>query len=253
MSLVNLLWVRQFFWDGRVDGLESQATVPLTNPHEMGQSLAVSADKLTHKNGYACLFNKAFGSDSITGERITRALAQFERTLVSADARYDRYLRGEYQPTAAERNGIALFYANPNPARNIRGAGCDHCHGGPKTFSELFHNNGLDSIPLDAGRATFTGQPFDKGRFRVVSLRNIALTAPYMHDGRFNTLEEVISHYNEHITGSNTLSPFLQHNSNTPDGTSLDLTVEEQKDLVAFLQMLTDSTFITDKRFSNPF
>lgn len=255
MSLVNLLWVRNFFWDGRVTGLEMQAAVPLTNDHEMGQSLEVSAALLSKDVAYRSLFSKAFGTDSITGEGIVKALSQFERTLVSANSPYDRYLRGEYQPRAAELNGISLFYGNPDAVRNLRGAGCAHCHGGPKTYIELYHNNGLDTIPADSGREKVSGQSYDRGRFRVVSLRNIALTAPYMHDGRFNTLEEVLSHYNEHIKRSKTLSPFLQGvgNSNAPDGLTLGLTDREKKDLLAFLQMLTDSTFITDKRFSDPF
>ena len=173
--------------------------------------------------------------------------------MISANSKYDQYLRGEYQPTASELNGITLFFTNPEPARQIRGAACGHCHGGPKTFNELFHNNGLDNALKDPGREKTTGQAIDKGRFRVVTLRNIALTAPYMHDGRFKTLEEVIDHYNEHIEQSPTLSIFLQNNSNHINGTQLGLTGQEKKDIIAFLNLLTDSSFITDKRFSNPF
>ena len=253
MSLANLLWVRRFFWDGRADGLEKQAETPLTGLHEMGQSLEASAQKLRAKKIYGSAFKNAFGSDDITGDRIVKALAQFERTLVSANSLYDKYLRGEYKATISELNGIALFYANPDPKRNIRGASCGHCHVGPKTFNELFHNNGLDSIPKDFGLEKISGQEYDRGRFRVVTLRNIALTGPYMHDGRFNTLEEVVSHYNEHVKQSNTLSPFLQNNSNDLNNKSLALTLHEKTDLVAFLNMLTDSSFVTDKRFSNPF
>jgi cytochrome c peroxidase len=253
MSLANLLWVRNFFWDGRAEGLEKQAQTPLTAVHEMGQSLEISAKKLQDKHIYAEHLEAAFGTDSITGDKMMKALAQFERTLVSANAPYDAYLRGTYVPNASEANGIRLFYSNANPARNIRGASCGHCHGGAKTYNELFHNNGLDSLPADAGRQVITGQPFDKGRFRVVTLRNIALTAPYMHDGRFKTLEAVIDHYNEHVVETDLLSPFLQGNSNKVDGRQLDLTAGEKKDLLAFLHMLTDSTFISDKQFSNPF
>jgi len=253
MSLANLLWVRHFFWDGRADGLEQQAETPLTAVHEMGQSLEVAVQKLQAKKVYNTYFSKAFGTDSITPGRIVKALAQFERTLVSANSKYDQYLQGSYQPTASELNGIALFYANPDPVAKVRGAACGHCHAGPKTFSELFHNNGLDSLPKDAGRETITSQAFDRGRFRVATLRNIALTAPYMHDGRFKTLEEVLSHYNEHVIQSNTLSPFLQGISNTGNGHSLDLTEQEKTDIIAFLHLLTDSSFITNKQFSNPF
>lgn len=245
MSLANLLWVRQLFWDGRAGSLEEQAAIPLTAPHEMGQSLQISAAKLQQLPRYPALFRQAFGSDTITADGIVKALAQFERTLISANSRYDQYLQGKYQPSAAERNGITLFYANTDPVRGIRGAGCAHCHGGPKTYSDLFHNNGLDSLPADAGRQQVTGQAYDKGRFRVATLRNIALTAPYMHDGRFSDLESVIDHYSEHVVHSGTLSPFLQQ--------PLLLAPQEKKDLLAFLHMLTDSTFITDPRFSNPF
>lgn len=234
MSLTNLLWVRNFFWDGRARGLEQQAQTPLTNPHEMGQAPDVGAARLQHMKMYPPLFRDAFGTDTITGERIVKALAQFERTLISANSRYDKYLQGAYRPTPPEADGIALFFSS-----------CGHCHGGPKTYNELFHNNGLDSIPKDSGREKITGQSYDRGRFRVVTLRNIALTAPYMHDGRFSTLEEVIDHYSEHIAGSATLSPFLEHQQR--------LSVTAKKDLLAFLYMLTDSSFITDPKFSNPF
>lgn len=245
MSLANLPWVRQLFWDGRAGSLEEQAVTPLTAPHEMGQPLEASAARLRQIKGYPPLFRRAFGSDSITGDRIVKALAQFERTLISANSRYDQYLQGKYQLSASESNGVALFYANTDTARGIRGAGCGHCHGGPKTYSDLFHNNGLDSLPPDGGRQQVTGQAYDKGRFRVATLRNIALTAPYMHDGRFPDLESVIDHYSGHIAHSETLSPFLQQ--------PLHLTKQEKKDLLAFLRLLTDSTFITDPRFSNPF
>ncbi|MEO5995826.1 MAG: cytochrome c peroxidase [Chitinophagaceae bacterium] len=253
MSLANLLWVRRFFWDGRAEGLEKQVETPMTGEHEMGQPLVITAKKLHNKSIYASLFKDAFGTDSITGERIMKALSQFERTLVSANSSYDKYLRGEYKPTPSERNGMALFFASPNPANRIRGAACGHCHAGPKTFSELFHNNGLDSFPKDPGLEKITGQEYDRGRFRVVTLRNIALTAPYMHDGRFKTLEEVVEHYNEHLIQSSTLSIFLQNNSNKENDKLLNLTAQEKTDLVFFLKMLTDSTFITAKRFSNPF
>lgn len=253
MSLVNLLWVQNFFWDGRAKGLEAQAVTPLTDVHEMGQSLETSAKKLQKNKMYPALFRKAFGTDSITGTHIVYALAQFERTLVSANSKYDQYLQGTYKPTASELNGINLFYSNANTEKNIRGAACAHCHSGPKTYNELFHNNGIDSIAFDNGREKITGQPLDKGRFRVVSLRNIALTAPYMHDGRFRTLEQVLDHYNEHVKQSPTLSIFLQNNSNDKDGTTLGLTQQEKKDVIAFLNMLTDSSFVNNKQFSNPF
>jgi cytochrome c peroxidase len=253
MSLANLLWVRNFFWDGRAGSLEQQAVTPLTAPHEMGQSLEQSAEKLRHTKAYPGLFRAAFGVDSLTGDQIVKALSQFERTLISAGSPYDRYLEGAYQPDAAAMRGMQLFMAAPAPEKNIRGANCGHCHGSPKIYMELFHNNGLDSIPVDAGREKLTGQAADRGRFRVPTLRNIALTAPYMHDGRFRTLEEVLDHYSEHIINSASLSPVIRNTSNTTGGTSLQLSSQEKKDIIAFLHLLTDTAFIHNPQFSNPF
>lgn len=252
MSLVNLLWVRNFFWDGRVNSLEAQAIVPLTDAHEMGQSLEDAASKLKATTLYPELFRKAFGASEITGDLILKSLAQFERTLISADAPYDKYLTGSYTLTEEELKGMKLFMTTPSPERNIRGGNCGHCHGTPKLFSELFHNNGLDSIPKDPGRMEFTNQSIDEGRFRVPTLRNIALTAPYMHDGRFKTLEEVLNHYNEHIQQSATLSPFIANATNEAGGKSLMLTEPEKKEIIAFLHTLTDSTFINNPEFSDP-
>jgi cytochrome c peroxidase len=252
ISLANLLWVRNLFWDGRASSLEAQAIFPLTDAHEMGQPLKVSAEKLRADMNYRQLFAKAFGSDSISETNIVRAISQFERTLISADSNYDRFLSGNYQPTAGEMNGMKLFQTAPVPEKGIRGANCEHCHGGVKTIKELFHNNGLDTIATDRGRENFTQEASDRGRFRVPTLRNIALTAPYMHDGRFTTLEEVLDHYNEHIRSSPTLSAFLVDISNDPHSKNLGLTTQEKKDIVSFLHMLTDSTFITNPAFSDP-
>jgi cytochrome c peroxidase len=252
MSLANLLWVRNFFWDARSPSLEAQAVFPLTDPHEMGQSLAESVSKLRQTRTYPPLFKAAFGSDLITEDQILKALAQFERTLISADSPYDRYLAGTYQPTAQELRGMALFANAPSPQKGLRGANCGHCHGGPKTFKEVFHNNGLDSLPTDLGREKATGQVADRGRFRVPTLRNIALTAPYMHDGRFASLDQVLDHYNGHIQKSPTLSTFLQGISNEPGGITLALTSTEKSDILAFLNLLTDSTFVTNPSFSDP-
>lgn len=253
MALINVLWTKNFFWDGRAKSLENQVDTPLTNIHEMGQSFDVSVIKLKAKRFYAEKFKAAFGDENITKSRIEKALAQFERTLISCNSRYDQYLQGKYHPTTSELNGIRLFYGDPEAAKGLRGASCSHCHGGPKTYEELFMNNGLDSVYSDAGRAAVTGQDYDSGRFRVVTLRNIALTAPYMHDARFKTLREVVDHYSNHVVKSKQLSPFLQDDSNALHGSQLNLTQQEKQDLIAFLNMLTDSSFITDKRFSNPF
>lgn len=252
MSLANILWVRNLFWDGRSSSLETQAITPLTDPHEMGQSLEESSAKLRQTKLYPPLFKLVFGTDELSGEQIVKALSQFERTLISCQSPYDRYLRGEYQPTAQEQRGMSLFMTPPSPEKKIRGANCGHCHGSPKTFIELFHNNGLDSIPQDKGREQITLQETDRGRFRVPTLRNIALTAPYMHDGRFNTLEEVLDHYSDHIQQSPTLSPFIEEATNETGGKKLSISSTEKEAIIAFLHMLTDSTFISESHFSDP-
>jgi cytochrome c peroxidase len=233
MSLVNLLWTRKFFWDGRAASLEEQALVPLAHPQEMGQSLQESALKLREEVTYPPLFKLVFGDETITGQRIAKAISQFERTLISANSPYDRYLQNTYRPTAAELKGMALFAAN-----------CDHCHGGVKTYLDLFHNNGLDSLSKDEGIAVLTGQADDRGRFKVPTLRNIELTAPYMHDGRFSTLEEVLGHYSGHVQHSPSLSSFLAH--------EIKLQPQEKQDIISFLKLLTDSAFIHNPQFSNP-
>lgn len=252
MSLANLLWARKFFWDGRSESLEKQAAIPMTNPHEMGQLMQTSAHKLMQTAPYPELFRKVFGDDGISGPNIMKAIAQFERTLISANSKYDQYLRKAYQPTDLELQGLALFENAPQPAKGIRGGNCARCHGGVKTYMELFHNNGLDSVYKDNGIADLTGLPGDRGRFKVPTLRNIALTAPYMHDGRFKTLDEVLEHYSEHVKASESLSPFMRGESNDLNGKTLSLKPAEKKAVIAFLNMLTDSTFVTDTRFSNP-
>jgi cytochrome c peroxidase len=252
MSLVNLLWARKFFWDGRAASLEDQAIFPMTNPHEMGQSLDESAKKISQVEAYRSVFKIVYGDEHATGERIIKAITQFERTLISANSKYDQYLRGTYKPTEDELKGMALFTTGPQPEKGIRGANCAHCHGGVKNYMELFHNNGLDSITKDAGIETLTGLSSDRGRFKVPTLRNIALTAPYMHDGRFKTLDEVIDHYSEHIQESASLSTFLRGESNEPSGRSLKLLPHEKKEIIAFLNMLTDSSFVNNPDFSDP-
>ena len=252
MSLTNLLWTRKFFWDGRAEGLEEQAETPLTGAHEMGQPLATAAQKISVTTGYPALFKLVYGDETITGDRIVKAIAQFERTLISCNSRYDQYLKGTYQPTPRELAGMNLFMTGPQPEQGIRGANCIHCHGGVKTYLELFHNNGLDIEPKDNGIEILTGMASDRGRFKVPTLRNIALTAPYMHDGRFASLGEVLDHYSDHLKASASLSTVFRGESNEINGTSLKLKPEEKKQVIAFLNMLTDSTFIADPRFSDP-
>ncbi|GAB3697396.1 cytochrome c peroxidase [Spirosoma flavus] len=247
MSLTNLLWVRQLFWDGRSNSLEEQALVPLGHADEMGSKTGEAAQRLQKTAPYPALFKKVFGSDTITDARIGKAIAQFERTLISANSRYDQYLQGTYQLTESEKRGMQLFNTSPSLERNTRGGNCAHCHGGPKLYQEVFHNNGLDQRVKDAGRQAITGLALDKGRFRVPTLRNIALTAPYMHDGRFATLDAVLDHYSEHIQNSPTLSRELPAETN-----GFHLTRNEKSELIAFMHLFTDSTFVNKPEFANP-
>lgn len=264
MSLHNLLWVSHLNWDGSASSLEAQAIMPLTNSLEMGlTSVDEAVVRLQDTEKYPDQFYRAFGKDSITSENLLKALAQFQRTLISDDSKLDRYWRGEYQPTELEVRGMDLFYTHPEPSQGIRGGNCGDCHLGPFTGGAIdgfngFHNNGLETdAGLPAGLSAHSGNDFDRGKFRAPSLRNIALTAPYMHDGRFQTLEEVLEHYDEHIQMSQTLDPLIRQASNEPiiagEPVKLRLQEDEKEAILAFLRMLTDSTFIQDKRFSNPF
>lgn len=263
MALVNLLWVPRFFWNGRSPGLEEQALVPIEDPVEMHETLENAVAELQGTAEYPTRFEAAFGTPEITADRIARALAQFQRTLISANSKYDQYLRGEYQPTELELQGIDLFFTHPIPQIGLRGGNCGDCHLGPLTSGEIngfrgFHNNGLDADDsMNPGLMAFTGDSLDRGKFRAPTLRNIALTAPYMHDGRFNSLEEVLEHYDQHIAMSQTLDPLIIEASNEErfpgDPVKLQLAEQEKAAILAFLHMLTDNTFITDKRFSNPF
>jgi cytochrome c peroxidase len=261
MSLVNMLWMEKFTWDGTMNSLEDQSIEPIINPIEMHSSFEEAIGKLEN-DGYTALFNDVFGSPEIDEDRIAKALAQFQMSLISGNSKYDLYLRGEYQATGQEVRGMQLFFTHPIPGQ-LRGGNCGDCHLGPLTSGAIdgfsgFHNNGLDDdANLDNGLMKVTGKPEDKGRFKTPSLRNIALTAPYMHDGRFETLEEVLAHYNEGIKRSETLDLLIKEGSNEPvdphAAIQLFLTDQEKEDIIAFLHLLTDEEFINDERFLNPF
>lgn len=265
MSLVNLLWATpRAFWDGRAISLEDQALQPIINPKEMGMpTLEHLTVKLQATSDYPQLFERAFSSATITSENIAKALASFQRTLVSQNSKYDQVLRGVAKFNESELRGSRAFFTHPDATSGIRGSNCGDCHrniltDGFKTEFDGFSNNGLDEDhELEDGLFATTENPADKGKFKVPSLRNIALTAPYMHDGRFETLEEVLNHYNEHIKESITLDPLIREASNDPrnpgDPISLGLTEQEKNDIIAFLHTLTDLEFITNEKYANPF
>ncbi|MDX5320649.1 MAG: c-type cytochrome [Bacteroidota bacterium] len=252
MSVFNTLWhENEFFWDGRAHLLRDQALLPIQDPLEMNETLENAVAKLSSMSLYTEQFNKAFGSSEITSERVSLALEQFMNSIVSYRSKYDQYLEGKATLTPEEERGRKLFFAEYNPFfPEISGADCAHCHSGSNFENDLYMNNGLDSTGsiLDIGREKVTGKPNDKGRFKVTSLRNIALTAPYMHDGRFSTLEEVVDHYNEGIHDSPSLDPALKNTIST----GLMLDAQEKADLIAFMKTLTDYALITDARYSNP-
>jgi cytochrome c peroxidase len=262
MSLANLMWGPQrFFWNGRAATLEAQALVPLQHVDEMGQDLRRLVAQLAADTQYRKLFESAYGE--VSSSAITRALASFERTLVSSNSRYDQFLRGEITLNAQEELGRKLFMAHPDVKVSLRGANCIDCHsqfltGGSGALYDGFSNNGLDDeAHLQPGLQALTGKPAHRGLFKVPSLRNVALTAPYMHDGRFKTLEEVLDHYDSGIKNSSTLSAVIVEADNQGAAAagwiSLHLTAGEKAAIIAFLNTLTDRDFVTEERFSDPF
>ncbi len=248
-TLANLMWQKKFFWDGSVNSLEEQVLHPITSAIEMAMPLPVLVGKLQKTTDYPNLFKRAFASEKITQENIAKALAQFVRTLISGNSRYDQITRGEVIPTEREKRAIALFFTHPIPEIGLRGANCGDCHGSHLTTLGTFHDNGLDALPTDKGLGNVTGKPTDIGKMKTPSLRNIMLTAPYMHDGRFRTLQEVLEHYNAHIKTSPNLDPLIAQASNEVEGATLMLTTAEKNDLLFFFEMLTDSSFIKNEHF----
>jgi cytochrome c peroxidase len=250
MPLFNLAWKKEFFWDGRAKSLRAQVLLPIQNPIEMHQSLTNLVAKLKSEKAesakrkaemdYTSLFTAAFGSPEITAEKISLALENYLLTLTSFNAKFDRVLRGEEKFTPDEQRGFELFSTEYDPRRGQFGADCFHCHGGPLFQSQSFANNGSDGAFKDLGREQVSGKASDRGKFAVPSLRNIALTAPYMHDGRFRTLAEVIEHYSTGVVRSATLDPNLAKH---PDG-GVPLMAADKRALVAFLKTLTDAQYI---------
>ena len=238
MPLFNLAWKTRFFWDGRAPSLREQTLKPIQDHLEMDETLENVVAKLekTSKTDFAL----AFDSDAITSERIGLALECFLLTLTSFDSKFDRSLQGKEQLTDEEKRGFELFMTEYEPRMGQKGADCFHCHGGPLFSDHQFHNNGLSPIETDTGRERVTQDERDLYKFSTPSLRNIALTAPYMHDGRFETLEEVIEHYDHNLRRSPTLDPNLA--KHPPTG--IRLSSEDKKALVAFLKMLTDEKFV---------
>ena len=232
-ALINLGWNTSFNWDGSSLTLEEQAFEPVTNSIEMHNTWMNVELELNSHSDYPFLFKQAFNINYIDSIHIVKAIAQFERTLISTNSKLDRYLKNEEQLTISELNGYAIF--------NTEKGDCFHCHASQLFMDNQFHNNGLDLEPFqDLGRAKVTSNALDNGKFRTPTLRNIEMTAPYMHDGRFATLEEVVEHYDSGGKYSTTIDPLMKKL-----GIGLQLTNQEKIDLVAYLKTLTDHEFIT--------
>ena len=252
MPVFDLVYARNgLFWDGRTATLEAQAVEPVEDPVELFEDWDNVLNKLRNEPLYREKFRQAFGisnSVDITRDLATKAIAQFERAIVtSGQSKYDIYINGN--PTVfndAETRGLGLFFDFPN---ELPDAECGHCHAPPLFTTHEYQNNGIENVETledfpDKGRGEVTGQLFDNGKFRVPTLRNIELTAPYMHDGRFSTLEEVLDHYDSGGHYADNLDPNIR---------PLGLNDGYKADLIAFMKTLTDTTMINDPRFQNPF
>ena len=231
MPLFNLAWKERFFWDGRAASLRAQVMMPIESHLELDESLDNVVAKLSSEPGYGVAFNKAFASPEVSSEKIALALESFLLTLTSYDSKFDRAMAGKAELTMEEKRGLELFMTEYEPRSRQFGADCFHCHGGALFSDYDFHNNGLKPLAEDDG--------IGGGRFSTPSLRNVALTAPYMHDGRFSSLEEVVAHYNSGLHRSGDLDPNLAKH---PEG-GLGLAKSDEAALVAFLKALTDPKY----------
>lgn len=259
LPLVNLVWNSSgYFWNGMVSNsnpephyrtLEDIVWMGVVAEHEMNGDTNRVKEVIQNIPGYSGLFKEAFGYERVTMKNISRAVAQFIRTFISSNSKFDRYLRGEEQLSPSELNGFVLFTTE-------EGADCFHCHGGsanPLFTTNLFYNNGKDTIftgPYEDPRDRYhiTGDPADLGAYKAPTLRNIIYTAPYMHDGRYETLDEVLDFYNSGLQWSPYINPLMHHIAN--GGTQL--TQNEVADLKAFILTLTDTVIINNPDLAKP-
>ncbi len=239
MAHINLGWHSSFLWNGKIEG-----SLETVTRFEIEDFFATDLSGISGDSLYKILFYNAFGSEDVTYDRASKALAQYMRSMISTNSKFDKFLKYEASFTSSELNGMDIFFTE-------RGD-CFHCHASPLFTDNSFHNIGIDSVftGYNMGRYNATNNPYDIGKFKTPTIRNIELTAPYMHDGRFATLEEVVEFYNSGVHLSSTLDPIM-----TKPGKEfgLNLTAQDKSDLVAFLKTLTDTTYTTDARFSSPF
>lgn len=234
-ALFNLAWQKSFMWDGAINHIEVQALAPITDRREMAETIENVTFKLNRSNKYRTLFYNAFQDSSVTGQQLLKALAQFQLSLISAYSKYDKVKLGHEQFNAQEKNGYELFLKN-----------CNVCHQEPLFSNYEFVNNGLaiDSTLNDFGKISITHKSSDSLKFKTPSLRNLSYTYPYMHDGRFTKLNQVLNHYTKGVNQSTTLALELKNGIN--------LTANEKVDLIAFLLTLNDEEFIRNPKFQFP-
>lgn len=234
----NTAWMNSFMWDGGINHIEVLPVAPLTNPVEHNESLKNILVKLNRQPSYRDQFNQVFNSTPITDQQMLYAYAQFMTMMVSSNSAYDSYVKGNTTALSTrEIEGMQLFNAK-----------CSACHSGILTTDGSFRNNGLKPNGIETGRMQITLEESDRNKFKVPSLRNIALTRPYMHDGRFNTLEKVLNHYSEGVQDSPTLDPILKSNGIL----GIPLTEDEKQKIILFLHTLTDYSFVNNPLFQEP-
>jgi cytochrome c peroxidase len=230
-ALFNLAWQSSFMWDGAIKNLDMQALAPISHPKEMGEDIASVVKKLNNNPEYKRRFFQVFKDSTVTGERMLKVLSQFQLTLISDQSKYDLVKQGKTVFTEQEENGYKLFLKN-----------CNVCHTEPLFFKNDFANNGLpvDTTLKDYGKWTITKQSKDSLLFKIPTLRNLSYTFPYMHDGRFKKLHEVLNHYTQGIVKTPTLAKELK--------TPIQITANEKADLIAFLLTLNDKNFVFNKK-----
>ena len=233
----NMAFLRNYTWDGVSHDLDERSLVPITTDFEMDSSMPEVVGKLNTDANYKKLFKAAFGDENITGERVLKAISQFMATMVSADSKYDRVLKGKTTFTAEENEGYKLFRTN-----------CASCHSGALFTDESFRNTGMyyNAQYNDRGRYRVTLDWNDNMKFRVPSLRNVEYTAPYMHDGRFTTLEAVLNFYSDLVENQPNLDPLLKKDGHI----GIRMNPSEKQYIIAFLKTLSDQNFITNKAFA---
>lgn len=237
-SLTNMAFFPEFFWDGGVTHLDFVPINAIESAFEMGETLAHVVEKLNNHNSYPTLFKKAFGTKEITSPFMLHALSQFTSMMISANSPYDKYVRGETVSLTTEQlEGMTIFERK-----------CGECHSGELFTDFSYRNNGISSKFIDLGRGRISENESDYGKFRVPSLRNATITAPYMHNAKFQTLEEVLDHYDQGMIDSPTLDPIFKRNTGV---VGISLTADEKRKIIAFIGTLTDKEFTSNPKFKN--